>query len=70
MLVKIIHDYTLSLRGAPVGGEYNALEWDGSTLTLRGALRQTAAGVIEPSLRGNLGKWYNILPTRFSSVLR
>ena len=45
-------DSKLSLRGTPSGTNFNALEWDGSTLTLRGALRQTSAGVIEPSLRG------------------
>jgi len=42
----------LSLKSTPVGGEYNSMEWDGETLTIRGAIRQTSAGVIEPSLRG------------------
>lgn len=42
----------LSLTSVPSGGEYNSLEWNGETLTIRGAIRQTSAGVIEPSLRG------------------
>ena len=42
----------LSLKSTPAGGTYNSLEWDGSTLTIRGAVRQTAAGVVEGSLRG------------------
>ena len=44
----------LSLKGVPDGGgSYNSMEWDGDTLTIRGAIRQTAAGQIEPSLRGD-----------------
>jgi hypothetical protein len=42
----------LSLKSTPNGGEYKSLEWDGDTLTIRGSIRQTAAGVVEPSLRG------------------
>jgi hypothetical protein len=46
----------LSLKSSPIGSPpnqtYNSMEWDGNTLTIRGAIRQTAAGVIEPSLRG------------------
>ena len=43
----------MSLVGVPDGGvSYNSLEWDGEVLTIRGAIRQTAAGVREPSLRG------------------
>ena len=44
----------MSLKSTPVGSPptYNSMEWDGDTLTIRGAIRQTAAGVIEPSLRG------------------
>jgi hypothetical protein len=37
----------LSLQSATgSNGEYRSLEWDGSTLTIRGALRQTAAGIV------------------------
>ena len=44
----------LSLKSTPASGsgEYKSLEWDGDTLTIRGSIRQTAAGVVEPSLRG------------------
>ena len=42
----------LSLKSTPAAGEYKSLEWDGETLTIRGSIRQTAAGVVEPSLRG------------------
>ena len=45
-------DSKLSLVGTPVGTNFNALEWDGTNLTIRGGIRQTAAGQIEPSLRG------------------
>ena len=36
----------LSLTGTPVGGKYNQLAWDGSTLTIKGAIRQTAEGIV------------------------
>ena len=50
----------LSLKGVPDGGgSYNSMEWDGDTLTIRGAIRQTAAGQIEPSLRGNWSSGVN-----------
>ena len=42
----------LSLKSETDSGQYKSLEWDGETLTIRGAIRQTAAGVVEPSLRG------------------
>jgi hypothetical protein len=46
----------LSLKSSPIGSPpnqtYNSMEWDGNTLTIRGAIRQTAAGEIEGSLRG------------------
>ena len=43
----------MSLSGVPDGGgAYNSLEWDGEVLTIRGAVRQTAAGQIEGSNRG------------------
>jgi len=46
----------LSLKSSPIGSPpnqtYNSMEWDGNTLTIRGAIRQTAAGIIEGSLRG------------------
>jgi hypothetical protein len=43
----------MTLTGTPDGqGRYNSLEWNGETLTIRGALRQTAAGIVEASLRG------------------
>ena len=35
-----------------VGDSNNYLEWDGSTLTLRGSLKQTEGGVNEPTLKG------------------
>lgn len=35
-----------------VGNATNYLEWNGSTLTLRGSIKQTAAGVNEPVLKG------------------
>ena len=41
----------LSLKSVP-DPTYNALEWDGETLTIRGALRQTAAGIREGTLQG------------------
>jgi len=44
----------LSLTGTPVGGKYNQLAWDGSTLTIKGAIRQTAEGIVESR---NLGLW-------------
>jgi hypothetical protein len=53
----------LSLKSEPAGSPptYNSLEWNGETLTIRGAIRQTSAGVIEPALRGNwsAGNDYN-----------
>jgi hypothetical protein len=36
-----------------VGGASNYLEWDGTTLTLRGSLKQTNSGTPEGSFRGN-----------------
>jgi len=42
----------MSLKSTPAGGTYKSLEWDGDTLTIRGAIRQTSAGLIEPALRG------------------
>jgi hypothetical protein len=43
----------MSLSGVPDGGgSYNSLEWDGEVLTIRGAIKQTSAGQIEPALRG------------------
>jgi hypothetical protein len=46
----------LSLSGDPNpltnGGSFNALKWDGETLLIRGAIRQTDAGDFEPNLRG------------------
>ena len=44
----------LSLTGTSVGGKYNQLAWDGSTLTIKGAIRQTAEGIVESR---NLGLW-------------
>jgi hypothetical protein len=42
----------LSLKSEDDNGEYNSLEWNGDTLTIRGALRQTAAGQREGTLQG------------------
>jgi len=42
----------LSLKSEVDNGEYNSLEWNGDTLTIRGALRQTAAGQREGTLQG------------------
>jgi len=44
----------LSLKSTPDinTGQYKSLEWDGESLTIRGSIRQTDAGVVEPSLRG------------------
>ena len=33
-------------------GRYNSLEWNGETLTIRGAINQTSAGIVAGSLRG------------------
>ena len=46
----------MSLVGEPDGvtGEYNSMEWDGETLTIRGAIRQTSEGVFEGRI---LGLW-------------
>jgi len=51
----------LSLSGDPTEPSYNSLKWDGQTLLIRGAIRQTAAGSIEPQLRGDWtdGAYYN-----------
>ena len=42
----------LSLSGDETAASFNALTWDGETLTIRGALRQTAAGGREGTLQG------------------
>ena len=42
----------LSLKSEDDNGVYNSLEWNGDTLTIRGALRQTAAGQREGTLQG------------------
>lgn len=51
----------LSLSGDPTEPSHNSLKWDGETLLIRGAIRQTAAGAIEPQLRGPWtdGSYYN-----------
>ena len=54
----------LSLKSTP-DPTFNSLEWDGDTLTIRGALRQTAAGIREGTLQG---VWGN-LPTAFQFVV-
>ena len=53
----------LSLKSTPNGGEYKSLEWDGDTLTIRGSIRQTAAGVVEPSLRGTWADGVDYYPS-------
>ena len=43
----------MSLTGTPDGQDrYNSLEWNGQTLTIRGAINQTSAGIVAGSLRG------------------
>lgn len=42
----------MSLSGDPTDPSYRGLFWDGETLTIRGSIRQTAAGQVEPQLRG------------------
>ena len=42
----------LSLSGDETAASFNALKWDGEVLTIRGALRQTAAGGREGTLQG------------------
>jgi hypothetical protein len=43
----------MTLTGTPdVDGRYNSLEWNGETLTIRGSINQTSAGIIAGSLRG------------------
>jgi hypothetical protein len=42
----------LSLSGDPTASVFNSLKWDGETLLIRGAIRQTDAGAVEPQLRG------------------
>ena len=42
----------LSLSGDPTQASYNALSWNGETLTIRGAIKQTPTGASEPQLRG------------------
>jgi len=51
----------LSLSGDPTEPSHNSLKWDGQTLRIRGAIRQTSAGSIEPQLRGPWtdGAYYN-----------
>ena len=51
----------LSLSGDPTEPSHNSLKWDGETLLIRGAIRQTSAGTIEPQLRGPWtdGSYYN-----------
>jgi hypothetical protein len=54
----------LSLKGVPDGGgSYKSLEWDGETLTIRGSIKQTAAGVVEPSLRGTWSDGVDYYPS-------
>ena len=53
----------LSLSGDPTASTFNSLKWDGETLLIRGAIRQTDAGSIEPQLRGDWSQPtnYNVL---------
>jgi hypothetical protein len=44
----------MSLKGTVTGGSYNALTWDGETLTIRGAIRQLDSGDPEGRV---LGAW-------------
>ena len=44
----------MSLKGTVTGGSYNALTWDGETLTIRGAIRQLDSGTPEGRV---LGAW-------------
>ena len=44
----------LSLTSDTGGGTYNQLAWDGDTLLIKGAIRQTSEGVVESR---NLGLW-------------
>ena len=54
----------LSLKSTPSGGEYKSMEWDGESLTIRGSIRQTSAGVVEPTLKRDMGIWCRILYTQ------
>ena len=51
----------LSLSGDPTDANHKSLRWDGANLLIRGAIRQTAAGTVEPQLRGPWtdGTYYN-----------
>ena len=53
----------LSLSGDPTDANHKSLRWDGANLLIRGAIRQTAAGSIEPQLRGDWSQPtnYNVL---------
>ena len=53
----------LSLKSVPSNGEYKSMEWDGESLTIRGSIRQTAAGVVEPSLRGTWADGVDYYPS-------
>ena len=52
----------LSLTSDASSGTYNQLAWDGDTLLIKGAIRQTAEGVVESR---NLGLW-DSTPASFS----
>jgi hypothetical protein len=52
----------LSLTSDTGSGTYNQLAWDGETLLIKGAIRQTAEGVVESR---NLGLW-DSAPSGFS----
>ena len=52
----------LSLTSDASSGTYNQLAWDGETLLIKGAIRQTAEGVVESR---NLGLW-DSAPSGFS----
>ena len=54
----------MSMKSNTTGGKYKALEWNGETLTLRGALRQTPEGEVE----GRILATWNTLVDTFSFV--
>ena len=55
----------MSMKSNTVSGKYKSLEWNGETLTIRGAIRQTAEGEAEGRI---LAAW-STLPDEFSFIV-
>jgi hypothetical protein len=54
----------MSMKSNTVGGKYKSLEWNGETLTIRGAIRQTSEGTVE----GRILQAWSTLADGFSFV--